>query len=105
MTTPSGYTLPESAQLPGPPAGWRTLGPRPDADARPLPVEPDSPELQAHLPQPDQGHECTLFEVVMAVGEVTDNDEEVLATISHMLHSGRVRLAQGVEHKRADPAA
>jgi len=42
---------------------------------------------------------------MMAVSEVTDDDAEVLATVSHMLKSGRVRLTQGVEYEQADPAA
>ena len=41
----------------------------------------------------------------MAVSEVTDDDEEVLATVSHMLKSGRVRLSQGTGYGQADPAA
>ncbi|MCS5638491.1 MAG: hypothetical protein NZ990_18400 [Myxococcota bacterium] len=105
MSTPSAHTLPESARLPGPPAAWRTLRPGPPADASPSPVEPDSAELQAYLSQGHLGQAVTLLEVVKAVAEVADNDEEVLATMSHMLRSGRVRLSQGIEAERADPAA
>ena len=35
----------------------------------------------------------TLMELVDAVGEVAENEEEVLATVSYMLKSGRVHLA------------
>lgn len=34
----------------------------------------------------------TLLELVNAVSDVTDNDEEVVATIVSMLRSGRVEL-------------
>ena len=36
--------------------------------------------------------DCTLQEVVEAVSEVTPNEEEVLATLCHMLDSGRIRI-------------
>lgn len=36
--------------------------------------------------------ETTLLELVRAVSETTDDDQEVVATISHILRSGRVRL-------------
>jgi len=42
-----------------------------------------------------QGREpihVTLLQLVEAVCEVTDDDHEVVATVLHMLHSGRVRL-------------
>ena len=34
----------------------------------------------------------TLLELVRALGEVTEDDREVVATIQHLLESGRVRL-------------
>jgi len=34
----------------------------------------------------------TLLELVQAVSEVTEDDQEVIATIVHLLRSGRVRL-------------
>ena len=36
--------------------------------------------------------ETTLLELVRAVSDVTDDDREVVATVSHLLRSGRVRL-------------
>ena len=36
--------------------------------------------------------DCTLLEVVEAVSEVTPKEEEVLATLCHMLDSGRIRI-------------
>jgi hypothetical protein len=36
--------------------------------------------------------QCTLLELVQAVGEVTDDDREVVAAVIHLLESGQVRL-------------
>jgi fatty acid-binding protein DegV len=36
--------------------------------------------------------ECTLLELVQSVSEVTSNDEEVVATVTYLVNSGRVRL-------------
>ena len=35
----------------------------------------------------------TLLDVVAAVSEAADNDQEVVAVIHHLLSSGRMRLA------------
>ena len=36
--------------------------------------------------------EVTLLELVRAVGEATEDDQEVVATVLQMLRSGRARL-------------
>lgn len=36
--------------------------------------------------------DLTLLELVQAICEVTSDDREVVATVRHMLRSGRVRL-------------
>lgn len=36
--------------------------------------------------------DCTLLEVVEAITEVSQDEEEILATLCHMLNSGRIRL-------------
>jgi len=36
--------------------------------------------------------ETTLLELVRTVGELTEDDREVVATVIELLHSGRVRL-------------
>lgn len=36
--------------------------------------------------------EVTLLELVTAISEVTEDDREVVATVLHLLRSGRVRL-------------
>ena len=41
------------------------------------------------------GFECrpvTLLELVTAISEVTDDEGEIVATVAHLLRSGRVRL-------------
>lgn len=35
----------------------------------------------------------TLYEVIQAVSEVAANDQEMLATVVHLLSSGQVRLS------------
>ena len=42
---------------------------------------------------PHEPLHVTLLELVEAVGDVTDNDLEVVATVIHMLENGRVRLS------------
>lgn len=37
--------------------------------------------------------ELTLLELIDAVSEVSDTEQEVIATVSYMLNSGRIRLA------------
>ena len=34
----------------------------------------------------------TLLDLVRAIGEVTEDDREVVATVRHLLETGRVRL-------------
>jgi hypothetical protein len=41
----------------------------------------------------DQTHELTLLDVIQAVSEVTQNDQEIIATMAHLVSSGQVRLA------------
>jgi hypothetical protein len=47
-------------------------------------IEPAVPHEPLHV---------TLLELVEAVGDVTDSDLEVVATVIHMLENGRVRLS------------
>lgn len=41
---------------------------------------------------PSQPEDLTLLELVSAVGEVAEDEAEIVATVLHLLHSGRVRL-------------
>ena len=45
---------------------------------------------QTQSPSP---HELTLLDLTGAVIEVSDSDSEVVATLSHLIRSGRVRLS------------
>jgi hypothetical protein len=36
--------------------------------------------------------ELTLLDVIQAVSEVTQNDQEVIATVAHLISSGQIRL-------------
>jgi hypothetical protein len=37
--------------------------------------------------------ELTLLDVIQAVGEVTQNEQEIVATVTHLISSGQVRLS------------
>jgi hypothetical protein len=51
------------------------------------------PKTRLPLPEVDgKVMETTLLELVQTVGELTENDREVVATVIELLHSGRVRL-------------
>ncbi|MBB83420.1 MAG: hypothetical protein CL931_06380 [Deltaproteobacteria bacterium] len=68
------------------------LHPTTRASATVIPIEH---QLAVHEidPSMDAGLEpLTLMELVDAVGEVSDTEEEVLATVTYMLRSGRVQL-------------
>ncbi len=66
-----------------------TLAFDPPAESR------DQSTLSASRPKPD----CTLLEVIDAITEVAKSDNEVLATLAHMLDSGRVKLCGTTENQ------
>ena len=37
-------------------------------------------------------HALTLLDVIQAVSEVAENDQEIIATVVHLISSGQVRL-------------
>jgi hypothetical protein len=37
-------------------------------------------------------YELTLLDVIQAVSDVTQNDQEIIATVAHLISSGQVRL-------------
>lgn len=41
----------------------------------------------------DEPQPVTLLELVEAVSEVSESEQEILATVTYMLNSGRVRLS------------
>jgi len=42
--------------------------------------------------QPGEGRSATLLELVSAICETTEDDQEVVSTVLHLLETGRVRL-------------
>jgi hypothetical protein len=56
---------------------------------------PRSAARKLTIPEPSAANpvvETTLLELVQTVGELTDDDREVVATVVEMLRGGRVRL-------------
>jgi hypothetical protein len=53
---------------------------------------PDAVRLVHHAAADSEVVETTLLELVQAVSEVADDDRETIATVMHLLRSGRVRL-------------
>jgi hypothetical protein len=39
-------------------------------------------------------HQLTLLDVIQAVSEVAENDQEIIATVAHLISSGQVRLGK-----------
>jgi hypothetical protein len=39
-----------------------------------------------------ESHDLTLLDVIQAVSEVAENDEEIVATVVHLISSGQVRF-------------
>jgi hypothetical protein len=37
-------------------------------------------------------HDLTLLDVIQAVSDVAENDQEIIATLVHLISSGQVRL-------------
>ncbi len=49
-------------------------------------------EVETTREPESRAQELTLLELVEAVGEVTADEQEIVATVTHLLVSGRVRL-------------
>jgi len=45
----------------------------------------------------------TLLELVMAVSEVSESEDELIASVLYILQDGRVRLAGNFRESRFDP--
>jgi hypothetical protein len=62
------------------------------AYARPVPRAPTATRrLPGH--RGDDTVYTTLLELVRTIGEITDDEAEIVATVIHMLRSGHVELA------------
>ena len=70
-----------------------------NAAAATLPIQ--SP-LELREPEPKS---LTLLELVGSVCDVTDNDDEVVATVLHLLRSGRIRLCGNFRGSSIDELA
>jgi hypothetical protein len=42
-----------------------------------------------------ESHDLTLLDVIQAVREVAENNQEIIATVAHLLSSGQVRFRDG----------
>ena len=54
-----------------------------------------------------QGHDSidtTLLELVQAIAQSTNDEREIIATVRHLLRSGRVRLIGNFRGRRFDAA-
>jgi hypothetical protein len=57
--------------------------------------------IQSHISEPVgqetlpmvRSHELTLLDVIQAVSEVAENDQEIIVTVAHLIGSGQVRLS------------
>jgi hypothetical protein len=49
------------------------------------------PVAQETVPMP-RTRELTLLDVIQAISEVAENDQEIIATVVHLISSGQVRL-------------
>jgi len=51
---------------------------------------------------PGEGRAATLLELVAAICESTDDDQEVVSTVLHLLDTGRVRLCGNFRGRPTD---
>ena len=58
-------------------------------EVRPIDVAPDAP---TGFPERDESVSTTLLDLIRAVGELTDDDREVVDTVVRLLRQGRFRL-------------
>lgn len=65
------------------------------------PVQPDEARRDLDF---SEYQEPTLLSLIEAVSEVTDDEEEIIATVTHMLSSGRIRF-RGHFQDAMNPAA
>lgn len=66
---------------------------RPGSEATVVPIDH---QLAVHEIEPSQDTALaplTLMELIEAVSEVSETDQEVVATVAYMLRSGRIQLA------------
>ena len=54
------------------------------------------------LPRADAAVNTTLLDLVRTIGEITDDETEIVATVIHMLRSGSVKLTGSFRNTPAD---
>jgi len=60
---------------------------------RSIPVEHDPMIYRIEPNRPDPELSLTLLELVQAVNEVSESEQELVATVLYLLKSGRIQLA------------
>jgi hypothetical protein len=58
-----------------------------------VPIDHHPAIHQIDTRQADEPRPLTLLELIDAVSEVSESEQEVVATVTYMLNSGRIRLA------------
>jgi hypothetical protein len=58
-------------------------------EVRPIDVAPDAPR---GFPEGDKNVNTTLLDLIRAVGELTEDDREVVITVVRLLRQGQFRL-------------
>ena len=56
------------------------------------------------LQQGGESIDATLLELVQAIAQSTNDEREIIATVRHLLRSGRVRLIGNFRGRRFDAA-
>ena len=56
--------------------------------------------LPKRLSAPRQQIETTLLSLILTVAEVTDDEAEIVATVLHLISSGKVRLSGNFRNQR-----
>jgi hypothetical protein len=67
-------------------------------------VKTVSPSTRRRLQRGDDGIDTTLLELVQAVARNTSDEGEIVATVRHLLRTGRVRLIGNFRGRRLDVA-
>ena len=65
-------------------------------------VESMSAALRYTSCRPGEARKATLLELVTAIGETTEDDQEVVRTVLHLLETGRVRLCGNFRNRPID---
>ena len=86
-------------------ARQKTFGPSPTQSLETgfLGIPPYGPRSWKAVIRNHQPQEISLFQLVSAIQDTADTQDEVLATLAHMFSSGRARLRSDPEQRFAQP--